>query len=292
MKPDDQDVTYRLVQTPAQTAKSTSKMLLETQNVTDIDISFENFKKLMGAGIEAKFGEGLDPSAGWTERAIHPEWSDGMRINIHSRKMPGASMELVRVEEAFKGITCKDLQDYLTTPKHALKMNPSFKENYIIDEKRFDQQKDAQSADEVGEVTQAKGVSLVQERYWRLTLPLMSDRDTTFRIQVKHLDEYVYGPGAFYVLGATFSHEKFPEKQGVVRYYQYICGLCWQSEEKGEPVVNYVEISQIDLGGYFPSTIMNLVLGTLMHSEHRKMYDYMAQRRLRHDKGEASSDET
>ena len=40
-------------------------MLVDTQNVTDIDISFENFKKLMGTGIEAKFGEGLDPAGGW-----------------------------------------------------------------------------------------------------------------------------------------------------------------------------------------------------------------------------------
>lgn len=88
----------------------------------------------MGAGIEAKFGEGLDPSAGWTQRANYREWNNGMKIMIHSRKMPGRSMELIRVEEAFKGITCKDLQDYLMTPKHALKSNPSFKENYIIKE--------------------------------------------------------------------------------------------------------------------------------------------------------------
>ena len=137
----------------------------------------------------------------------------------------------------------------------------------------FDQ--GAENDDAIGEITDKKGVSIIQERYWRLKLPMMSDRDTTFRIQVKHLDEYVYGPGNFYVLGATYSDEKFPEQNGVVRMYQYICGLCWQSEEKGEPVVNYVEISQVDLGGYFPATIMNLVLGTLMSTEHRKMFDYM-----------------
>lgn len=91
----------------------------------------------MGTGIEAKFGEGLDPAAGWTQRAIHPEWNNGMKITIHSRKMSGRSMELIRVEEAFKGIKCKDLQEYLMQPKHALASNPSFKENYIIDEKVF-----------------------------------------------------------------------------------------------------------------------------------------------------------
>lgn len=44
-------------------------------------------------------------------------------------------------------------------------------------------------------------------------------------------------------------------------------------------MVNYIEISQIDFKGNFPSTIMNLVLGHLMNSEHRKMYDYMIKRR-------------
>lgn len=72
-------------------------------------MSFENFKNIMGRRIDAKFGEGLDPSLGWTQRAMYSEWNDGMRIIINSRKMPGRSMELVRVEEAFKGIKCKDL---------------------------------------------------------------------------------------------------------------------------------------------------------------------------------------
>ena len=106
---------------------------------------------------------------------------------------------------------------------------------------------------------------------------MMADRDTTFKIQVKHLDPSLLGPGSFYILGQTFDHQDFPEKEGVVRMYQYINGLCWQSTDKksGEKVVNYIEISQIDMKGYFPSTILNLILGTLMHSEHRKMYQYM-----------------
>ena len=107
----------------------------------------------------------------------------------------------------------------------------------------------------------------------------MSDRDTTFKIQLKHLDDLTFGPGSFYILGQTFDHKDFPEKEGVVRMYQYINGLCWQSSDPttGEPIINYTEISQIDMKGYFPSTILNLVLGTLMHSEHRKMFDYMRQ---------------
>ena len=103
----------------------------------------------------------------------------------------------------------------------------------------------------------------------------MSDRDATLKIQLKHLDEATYGPGSFYILGTSYTDENKPEPEGVVRMYQYISGLCWQSEENGEPVVNYIEISQIDFKGNFPSTIMNLVLGHLMNSEHEKMFDYM-----------------
>lgn len=118
----------------------------------------------------------------------------------------------------------------------------------------------------------------------------MSDRDATLNIQLKHLDEAIYGPGAFYLLGASYTDEKYPDVEGAVRMYQYISGLCWQSEENGEPIVNYIEISQIDFKGSFPSTIMNLVLGHLMNSEHRKMYDYMIKRRQRKDAGEASDE--
>ena len=47
-------------------------------------------------------------------------------------------MEMVRIEESFKGINCADLQEYLMNPEHANKMNPSFKENYVIDEQNFE----------------------------------------------------------------------------------------------------------------------------------------------------------
>lgn len=136
--------------------------------------------------------------------------------------MQGMSVELLRIEESFKGIKCSDLQDYLTRPRHANKINPSLKENYVIDEQVFKADEDA-----VGEITAAKGISLIQNRYWRYTIPLMSDRDATLKIQLKHLDEAIYGPGAFYILGASYTDEKFPDCEGAVRMYQYISGLCW-----------------------------------------------------------------
>ena len=105
--------------------------------------------------------------------------------------------------------------------RRSLRKGPSLKENYVIDEQVFKVDENA-----VGEIA-GKGLSLVQKRYWRYSIPLMSDRDATLNIQLKHLDEAIYGPGAFYLLGASYTDEKYPDVEGAVRMYQYISGLCW-----------------------------------------------------------------
>lgn len=66
MNPDEQDFTYKLVKEPAESPDNSSNLHLEQQNVTDIDVSLENFMKLMGMGIDGKFGAGLDASENWT----------------------------------------------------------------------------------------------------------------------------------------------------------------------------------------------------------------------------------
>lgn len=101
-------------------------------------------------GIDGKFGQGLASSDNWTQRASCPNWTNGRKMLIHSRQMPGMAIELLRIEEAFKGIKCKDLQDYLTTPRHANKVNPSFKENYVIDQQVFDSTSNSEEA--LGEI--------------------------------------------------------------------------------------------------------------------------------------------
>ena len=106
-------------------------------------------------------------------------------------------------------------------PAFANEANPSFKENYILDEINIDNEK---SGD--GNVALVNGASMIQSRYWRLAMPLISDRDNALIIQVKKLDERLYGPGSFYILGVSNDSIDVPKKDGIVRMYQYISGLC------------------------------------------------------------------
>ena len=74
-----------------------------------------------------------------------------MKIQIFSKKIPSQSMEMVRIEESFKAIDCSHLQEYLMNPDHANKMNPSFKENYVISEEHFSESQ--RDNDSLGEMT-------------------------------------------------------------------------------------------------------------------------------------------
>ena len=63
--------------------------------------------------------------------------------------------------------------------------------------------------------------------------------------------------------------------------YNYINGLC-TSHTGGEsrvPIVNYMEISQMDFKGYFPTTILNIIIGSRIFNEHKKMFNYLRKRK-------------
>lgn len=170
MEVEEQDMTYKIAN--QKTSQGEDNALLEAQSITDIDESLKVFKEMLATDVAAK-------KSGWTHRANNPDWYDGMKSKIFSRKMPGRSIEMVRIDESFKGIKCKDLQDFLMMPEFANQINPSFKENFIIDEKTIDTKEDE---DALGEIGVKKGADIVQNRYWRLVLPLMTDRDNTLRI--------------------------------------------------------------------------------------------------------------
>ena len=99
-----------------------------------------------------------------------------MCCQIHSRKLPGKSIELIRIEESFKGIKCKDIFEYLVEPKHSLAINKTYTENIVVDEDFIEK------TENFSDISYANkgGVSLCQTRYQRHNFPLMSDRDSIF----------------------------------------------------------------------------------------------------------------
>ena len=68
-----------------------------------------------------------------------------------------------------------------------------------------------------------------------------------------------YGPGSFFILATPLVLDSHPVYKGTERSSVYFSGLCWESldEESGKKIVNYVEISQIDMKSY----VINKLLG-------------------------------
>ena len=51
-----------------------------------------------------------------------------------------------------------------------------------------------------------------QIQYWRMKIPMMSDRDNCIRQMTKKLDD-----GSIFILAESIKHEEAPEQEGVIR---------------------------------------------------------------------------
>ena len=102
--------------------------------------------------------------------------------------------------------------------------------------------------------------------YWRMKMPMMSERDNVASMKVTRLD----GNRVFFQM-TSIEHPDYPTRPNVVRMYQNITGY----QRPHATLANtwdYCEIDQFDMKGHFPSRLFNMVLASSTKGEIEKMY--------------------
>jgi hypothetical protein len=107
-----------------------------------------------------------------------------------------------------------------------------------------------------------------QIMYWRFKMPMMSERDNVCKVLSKKLDN-----GDLFIAMSSIEREDTPPMKGVIRMYQQISGHMRLIPGVEPPTYDYTEFDVIDMGGYIPTRLMNMVMASTIKSEFRKFYD-------------------
>jgi hypothetical protein len=106
-------------------------------------------------------------------------------------------------------------------------------------------------------------------RYWRIKMPMMSDRDNVVRIHQREIEG-----GSEFVEMKTLVRDDVPEVPGCVRMFHFTRGLVTINKEHPD-TIDYTEIMYMNLNGYFPARLMNMVIASETQKEFGTMYKYL-----------------
>jgi hypothetical protein len=73
----------------------------------------------------------------------------------------------------------------------------------------------------------------------------------------------------------TIERENLPEVPNVVRMFAFGRGIVTANKESPEDTIDYTEISFINMKGYFPARLMNMVIASETQKEFGSMYKYL-----------------
>lgn len=95
-------------------------------------------------------------------------------------------------------------------------------------------------------------------------MPVISARDAVTKMTISDYD------GGKFIIAETVDHPAKPVQQGIVRIFTHTRYLIRPSKtEYG--VYEYSELSLFNFGGYFPTRLWNMIIGSVTQSEFESM---------------------
>ena len=94
-----------------------------------------------------------------------------------------------------------------------------------------------------------------QDWYWRMKLPMMSDRDMLMRMKETKLD----GERTF-VTVKSIERPDTPLVKSVIRMYFQSNVMVRPNPESPGDTIDYTEITNFEMGGSVPARLMNMIL--------------------------------
>ena len=103
--------------------------------------------------------------------------------------------------------------------------------------------------------------------YYKMKLPMMSDRDLVIQVHQEKKDD-----GSYWGYASSIEHPDYPTIKNVVRMYSL---TYFKVSEESDGILNYTEISNFDLKGYLPASLMNMIMSSEVEKEFRALYNHL-----------------
>mmetsp|Transcript_19125 Transcript_19125/g.29311 ORF Transcript_19125/g.29311 Transcript_19125/m.29311 type:complete len:135 (+) Transcript_19125:739-1143(+) len=108
------------------------------------------------------------------------------------------------------------------------------------------------------------GFEYYEMKYWRIKIPMMSDRDNVIKVNFSLHDD-----GRMFGIVTSVEHPDYPPQPGCVRMHNFMLVTC---EKLPNGNLRFQQLSQANFMGYVPSSLMNMVLCNEVFKEHKLMF--------------------
>jgi len=102
--------------------------------------------------------------------------------------------------------------------------------------------------------------------YFKMKMTGMSERDSILSMEQFNMDD-----GRVIFISKAVEHPKYPETKKVIRLDIYSAGHCVQDGDD----LRYVEFAYFDMKGWFPTRLMNMMIGSMATAQIKTMVTSM-----------------
>ena len=181
-----------------------------------------------------------DKALGWKKKVHQQAFKDGYKTTVYQRKQKGQAGDLLRIEGEFQNITVAEVVDYYLNPPTDGGVYKDFKTLEKMD----------------------NGDVII---YFRIGMPMMSDRDNVLHSSMKEID------GGTFLNMRTVDHPAAPQVAKVVRMYNHILTYLKQEGDN----VTMLDFEYLNLKGYLPASLMNMAIASETAKEFKNMMNYI-----------------
>ena len=226
------------VDSTVETAATSESDVASSGTGQDFAAAWDSFNKEINEPMEGK-------GCPWTRKLAQNEYKGGLKCQVWQRKYDGLSNDLVRMDCSMKNIDMDTLVEHF--------MNPPPDNSGMVQEMKV-----------IEEISDSCKIM-----YWRIKMPMMSARDNVMK-----MTKCTQGDGQFFIV-ETIERPDYPVIKGVVRMFIYTRGYVRPSKESPSDTLDYTEMTVMNMGGYMPARLLNMVLASEAEKEFRKMYTDM-----------------
>jgi len=130
-------------------------------------------------------------------------------------------------------------------------------------------------ADKMKMVVEQRDVEIIDEhnriKYWRIKMPMMSQRDNVAQMYTKPMDD-----GSTFVMSKSVERDDVPEVPNVVRMFLFIRSYIRPNKDSPADTIDYTEITHFNMKGYFPARLMNMVIASEAQKEITNTHKYLS----------------
>lgn len=163
---------------------------------------------------------------GWKTKVNQKVFKKGYKCTVHQRKQKDKNIDLLRIDAEFQNCTVDQVLDcFINMPT----------DNQVTEYKTLEECADG---------------SII--KYYRVKLPMMTDRDNVIQIFTEKKD------GGVFLTIKSVEYAAMPPVKNVIRMFNYVSCML---KQEGDNVI-FTDIEHFDIKGYMPSSLLNMTIAS------------------------------